>query len=1425
MATSEGRLVLVNAQTEKLFGYRRDELIGHPVERLLTETLNDIHPRHRKGYLKNARVRSMGAGGELRVRRKDGRELYVEINLSPIETETGLFVAGSIREVNNRERREQPLSQSEGRLRLMADALPVLISYVDRDQRYRFNNAAYEKWFGVSLEAIKGRNVREIVGDKAYAAIKEHIELALSGWDVSYQSEIPLRDGSRRWVQANYVPHRDDNGEVLGFYALVNDITESKHTERELAERLRFEELFAELSGLFVNAPAGKIDSLIEQGLKLIVEFLQVDRATLFQHSADQGLFDATHSYVAKDIKPLASGFAASELPWVAAKLLQGQVLALARIEDLPGEAVAERRFHETEGTKSQLAIPLLVGGAVQGALSFETLTAHRTWPEPLVQRLRLVAEILANALLRKRTEQALRESEELLRTTFEEAPVGIASLTLVGKFIDANKRLCEILGYPREELLGKNFQDIAHSNDIQGLFKVLSQSAVKQLSVQALERRLLTRDGATLWAKVMFSPLRGESGGAHGIIAVIEDITERRRAQEELNNRLQFETLISDLSATFVNAPPDEIDRRIEHGLGRLAEFIGADRGSFVQFNPKQTALRVTHLWMATGIEPDDFLRQVIVNEHFPWITGKARRRETILITKLDDFPAAVVNEKAYAQQAGIKSFFMVPIAIGGSVVGMVAFDSMRRERRWSDELVQRVRLAGEVFANALIRMRNQKAIDRLNRFERLISDISSTFVNLPADEVDRNIEDGLRRLGECLDTDLGTVLLLDADTKQYRVTHEWVGPHVEQDSGFLGVAIDDQWPWLRSELIKHEPLTISRLDDFPAAAALERATCERIGIKSVVWVPFNVADTVRGYVALNTVREALSWTEYFIQRLQLVGEIFANALVRMRAQDALAERMRFEHLLSSVSARFVNLLPEKVDVEIKEGLRELGELMEVDRCFLDQFSQDQTSFRLTHLWTADGIEQEEGIFDMVLNEQLPWYTAKILGGEPLIINTAEDLPEEAKNEKEYLRGAGVQSSTIVPLSVAGRVIGNIGLDAIRGERTWSADVVQRLRLIGEVFANALQRQRLDRTLRASEEGFRTMFESAPTAVAAVDQSGKFIRVNHNLCRMLGYTEQELLRLTFRDVTHPDDLEDSEESWNKLQDGKAGQASLEKRYIRKDGASVWGNVMISAMRDQSDRISHVVAVIVDITERKKADMALKVSRVALQRSELELRELAGKLLNAQEEERRRLARELHDDLTQRLAVLAIEAGKLEGRLQESGSRDHETLLHIKEQLVQISADVHVLSRQLHPGILDDLGLVDALRSECNAFSKREAIAVKYKAGKIEQKLPREAALCVYRIVQEGLRNIAKHSQAKKAYVTLTEADQGIQLKVKDIGAGFDAQKAQGKAGLGLQSMEERVRLAQGRFSISSRPGKGTQIDVWVPMTEVQHDE
>ena len=229
----------------------------------------------------------------------------------------------------------------------------------------------------------------------------------------------------------------------------------------------------------------------------------------------------------------------------------------------------------------------------------------------------------------------------------------------------------------------------------------------------------------------------------------------------------------------------------------------------------------------------------------------------------------------------------------------------------------------------------------------------------------------------------------------------------------------------------------------------------------------------------------------------------------------------------------------------------------------------------------------------------------------------------------------------------------------------------------------------------------------------------------------------------------------------------------------------------------------------------------LKQIELALQKSEEAVRQLPGKLLIAQEAERRLLAREMHDDLTQRLAVLAIEAGKLEQELDLSGTAPGR-LRDMKEQLIKLSEDVHTLSRQLHPSILDDLGLVDALRSECSSFSQREGIAVRCTLEPAPANLPTDIALCLYRIAQEGLRNIAKHADVKEATISLASTEEGILLSVEDEGFGFDPAQFHGKPGLGLVSMEERARLIGGDFSLRSKPGKGTLIEVWAPLGEIQ---
>lgn len=240
--------------------------------------------------------------------------------------------------------------------------------------------------------------------------------------------------------------------------------------------------------------------------------------------------------------------------------------------------------------------------------------------------------------------------------------------------------------------------------------------------------------------------------------------------------------------------------------------------------------------------------------------------------------------------------------------------------------------------------------------------------------------------------------------------------------------------------------------------------------------------------------------------------------------------------------------------------------------------------------------------------------------------------------------------------------------------------------------------------------------------------------------------------------------------------------------------------------------------LLINRSRRRKAERELQRAHHALLESREDFRDLAGKLLSVQESERRRLAREMHDDLTQRLAVLAIDIGKIELDFQDTADPVVENLQRVREGLVNLSGDIHAISRQLHPSILEDLGLVDAVKSECSIFTQREGIAVDYRTENVPPGIPADVAICIYRIVQEGLRNIAKHADTTQLQVALTGKDDSIHLMIKDQGSGFDPKEMEKKPGLGLVSMQERVRLIQGNISIESRPGKGTVIKVRAPL-------
>jgi signal transduction histidine kinase len=237
-----------------------------------------------------------------------------------------------------------------------------------------------------------------------------------------------------------------------------------------------------------------------------------------------------------------------------------------------------------------------------------------------------------------------------------------------------------------------------------------------------------------------------------------------------------------------------------------------------------------------------------------------------------------------------------------------------------------------------------------------------------------------------------------------------------------------------------------------------------------------------------------------------------------------------------------------------------------------------------------------------------------------------------------------------------------------------------------------------------------------------------------------------------------------------------------------------------------------IAAFIVNLLKRLRTERLLAASRT-------ESRELAGRLISAQEDERKRLARELHDDLSQRLAASAIEAGKLEQHA-DAPSQSREAAKRLKDELISVSDDVHQLSRQIHPAILDDLGLPDALRSECDRFNERNGMTVRYCCPDHPDKLPKDVRLCLYRVAQEALWNAVKHSESKFADVSLSWDDEAVYLEVQDFGRGFDPNQQSSHSGLGLASMTERVRLANGRLTIKSSPGAGTAINATLPLSE-----
>ena len=328
--------------------------------------------------------------------------------------------------------------------------------------------------------------------------------------------------------------------------------------------------LIADISSKFVNLPAAEVDREITDAERRICELLDLDISVVWQWSAGPpGCFTATHYYSAHDGPQSSVQLSDTDFPWFRQLMLENRIVPISSLNDFPAEAALDLENCRRLGIKSNLCLPLKVGGEpTVGLLSLNTTRVERDWPDALVKRLQLVAQIFTNALARKRADLALRQSEELNRATFEQAAVGIAHVGTEGRWLRVNDRLCAIVGYRRDELLKLTFQDITHPEDLEKDLGLVRQLLSGEIHTCSVEKRYIRKDQSTIWVIVTVSLVRTASGDPLHFIAVVEDITERRRTEDrvrELSLAVQqspVSVVITDLEGriTYVNHKFSEV-------------------------------------------------------------------------------------------------------------------------------------------------------------------------------------------------------------------------------------------------------------------------------------------------------------------------------------------------------------------------------------------------------------------------------------------------------------------------------------------------------------------------------------------------------------------------------------------------------------------------------------------------------------------------------------------------------------------------------------------------------------------------------------------------------------------------------------------------------------------------------------------------
>ncbi len=1426
----------------------------------------DFIPENRKEVVLESYNRAFGGETiEYETRVESGQQLrWVSIQLTPVRNEfneiTGAFVG--TRDISARKNAEAGLQESESRYRTLVEQATETIVLVDERGYFIQVNEAGVRLLGYSREEVMLMSLMDILvlepGDPPL-----RFEQLRTGASILSNRKVRRKDGVV--IELELSTKMLSNGHFIG---IGRDISERMQVQKALTEsENRFRAIF--------NTQLNMVTLLDKDG-----RILEANKTAL-----------AITGYRNEDV--IGRYF------WEI-RLWQNEEERVARVARVK-EAI--HRAAAGELIRYEGEICMKEGDIDVVDLSIKPIPGADGKPMLLIMEGRLITEI-------KKAENEVKESEAKYRSFFEYSMDGILLSSPDGAILSANPSACRMFGMTEKEIVAVGRVGLIDNEDqrIHGLLDIR-----KKTGYLSGEINFVRKDG-TRFPGEFSSAIFKDAFGRERTSLIIRDVTERKRIEEEIRQSNKRFEMISRTTndaiwewdiitgkkwanenhqllygITIQDPVPEEYiwrsrihpdDRQLI--VSRQESTLASSKNVFIsEYRFLKDNNEYVYLFDRCYIERDEAGKPVRMTGSMMDITDRKRSEEQLMESEqrlrlsmeaakqgLYDLNIqtneAIVNEQYalmleydprdfnetnefWLERMHPEDLPAVQKAFSEYVSGQTAeyrieFRQLTRSGHWKwilsigkiveyDEQGRALRMLGTHTDINSLKSAEEELIRTQKRFQNLVENISGVYwVNdletqqtlyispsyetvwgrkcedlyqNPADFIKSVHPDDLKKLVDayhCI-----------AEKKQFNINYRIVRPQGEVRWIAVKINVVTGADAHRMEYGYAEDITEQRraetdlLESNARFQIVSRATSDLVWdwnlITGQLWWNDNYYSSL-GYKKTAALVDENEWYDRIHPDERERVRLNANKTFKGKSSV-----WRDEYRYRKADGSYLHFLDRGFIMRDPGGqaIRMIGSMIDMTPIYTVQRKIEESEMRLRTILDTDPecikLMDEDACLLDINRAGLLMVEAdnkdKILGISALQLVDGSQQKQFARMVKDAFKGKS----------------GNLEFEMItfKGNRRWcELSVVPFLNTDKKVISalgvtkDITERKQAETAVRVSEEKYRTLVEQAADSIALYNSDGLLLDTNTSASRLLGYSREEFNGMSLSDVLLPEEIAENPVQFDVLSSGISTVKI--RRMRRKDGT-----VVITEVRSQQLPDGRFLSVIRDMTERIKAEEELKSSYKAV-------RSLTAHLQNIREEERTNIAREIHDELGQQLTVLKMDVAWLNKRFQGTDEKVNQRLKDLLIMLDETVQSVRRISSQLRPSLLDDLGLTAAMEWQLGEFEKRAGIKTSFNAPNEEIPIPESSKTALFRIFQESLTNVVRHSGAKKLAVTLKESDSSLVMTITDNGKGFDPLKVAEKRTLGILGMKERTEMIGGTYEINSIPDQGTSVIVSVPV-------